>query len=125
MSAQLPEKISPEEIKRHIDTEYMRAQLLAQVAKDLRMEELDIPVSSDDFFANLNLILAERLSYIIDYQASSVSQIIYQVDLNEARITRLIHENQGNSAELLAAEILKREMQKVFYRNVYNGTIRL
>ena len=70
MSAALPEKYSNEEIKRHIDTENMRAQLLAQLAKDLRITELDLPVSSNDFFANLTLILAQRLSYIIDFQTS-------------------------------------------------------
>ena len=70
-------------------------------------------------------ILENRLLYIIENQVSTLSQIIYQVDLNEARITRLLKTDQNNSAELLAEEILRREMQKVFYRNVYNGTIRL
>lgn len=125
MSASLPEKFSPEEIKRHIDTENMRAQLLVQLAKDLRISELEVNVASTDFFSSLSQILTKRLSHIIDFQASSLSQIIYQVDLNEARIIRLLQENQGNSAALLADEILRREMQKVFYRNVYNGTIQL
>ena len=125
MSASLPERFSPEEIKRHIDTKNMRVQLIAQLEKDLQLSTLDVGVTAPDFFEELHQILTKRLSHIIDFQTSSLSQIIYQVDLNEARITRLLHERKGNSAEVLAEEILKREMQKVFYRNVYNGTIRL
>ena len=125
MSASLPEKISTEEIRQHIDTTAMRTQLLEQIAKDLQIANLDIQVSSENFFPELAQILENRLLYIIENQVSTLSQIIYQVDLNEARITRLLKTDQNNSAELLAEEILRREMQKVFYRNVYNGTIRL
>ena len=125
MSAPLPEKYNSEDIRRHIDTVAMRQQLLNQIIKDLKLTDFDIEVSASDFFFKIKEILVERLSYLIDFQSSSLAQIIYQVDLNEAKIKHALHTHQANSTQILADEILKREMQKVFYRNVYNGTIKL
>lgn len=121
MAAALPESLSTQEIIRHLNTDALRTQLLAQISKDLMVSTSGLDVSLDSFFADLTQLIQQRLVYVIENQNTLFAQIIYQVDVNEARITRLLRQKDINSTQLLANEILRREMIKIYYRNTYRA----
>ena len=119
----LPQKISPQELLLHIDTVDMRSQLFAQIVKDLGIEPWAISAEAPDFFSKLEEELFYTLTAIIERQPQLLPNIIYRIDLNERNVKLLLTDPEANAAKILAEMVLQREMQKVFYRNVYSGKI--
>ena len=120
---QLPIKLQSEEIQTRIDTLDMRSQLLAQIIKDLGIEPWPLSAESTDFFNLLETELYYTLTAIIERQPQLLPNIIYRIDLSEHKVKLLLNNPEINAAKALTEMVLHREMQKVFYRNVYSGKI--
>lgn len=121
----LPAKISTQEIQPHINSIEMRQQLLTQILKDLGIEPWSISAEAPNFFTKLEEELFYTLSAIIERQPQLLPNIIYRVDLNERNVKTLLNNPETNAAQALTEMVLHREMQKVFFRNVYSGKITL
>jgi len=119
----LPDKLQSEEIQTRIDTLDMRAQLLAQIIKDLGIEPWPLSAEAPDFFNLLETELFYTLTAIIERQPQLLPNIIYRIDLSERKVKLLLNDPELNAAKALTEMVLHREMQKVFYRNVYSGKI--
>jgi len=120
---QLPDKLQSEEIQTRIDTLDMRTQLLAQIIKDLGIEPWPLSAKAPDFFNLLETELFYTLTAIIERQPQLLPNIIYRIDLSERKVKLLLNDPELNAAKALTEMVLHREMQKVFYRNVYSGKI--
>ncbi len=121
----LPQKISPQELRLQIDTVDMRSQLFAQIVKDLGIEPWSISAEAPDFFSKLEEELFYTLTAIIERQPQLLPNIIYRIDLVENKVKLLLADPEANAARVLTEMVLHREMQKVFYRNVYSGKIKI
>jgi hypothetical protein len=124
MPSNLPQQPSPQQVKSSLDTTAMREAVLEQVQKDLEWEVDGLDCKDIEFFDKLLAKLAAYFSKLIDNQPSNLAQIVYRVDINEAKLKRVLAEPHASSAIIFAQMTLQRIMLKVFYRNVYNGTIK-
>jgi len=125
MDAQLPEKLSSANLHGYINTVEMRAQLVAQIAKDLNLEGFAFDTSALDFFARLEEGVREIMQATIHNNPSALANIIYRVDLHEAKTRELLTNPQMQADYALATAIIEREMKKVVIRNLYSGRLSL
>lgn len=125
MDSQLPEKLSAANLQGYINTEEMRAQLVAQIAKDLNLEEFEFDVSSPQFFQELDQRLTEIMQATIHHNAAGLANIIYRVDLHENKTRELLANPEIEADLALSKAIVEREMKKVVIRNLYSGKLSL
>lgn len=94
--------------------------LIEQINKDFQLanEGIDIPKSTSP--AELKLQLQEKIYKLIQYKFSEYLNLLYIIDVSEDQIKKL----DGSDLSILSNEvvflILKREWQKVWFRNVFN-----
>jgi hypothetical protein len=125
MNNELPQQPSSQQVKSSLNTSGMREAVVKQLQKDLEWELNLVDFSNAEFF---DIVLDKLITYfsnIIDNQPNKLAQIIYRVDINEAKLKRVLAKKHHSSAKVLAEMTLERIMLKVFYRNVYNGNIAL
>ena len=68
----------------------------------------------------LELLLAERFNAMIQKDFDALVQLLYRVDVNEARLRSLLQENPGEDAGLIIARlVLERQWQKIVTRRQY------
>ncbi len=125
MDAQLPEKLSRANLQGYINSAEMRAQLVAQIAKDLNLEDFVFDTSASDFFTQLEVRVTEIMQATIHHNPSALANIIYRVDLHEAKTRELLTNPQMQADYALATAIIEREMKKVVIRNLYSGKLSL
>lgn len=125
MDSSLPEKLSAANLQGYINSAEMRKQLVAQIAKDLNLEEFQFDVEDSNFFATLNQRLSEVMRATIHHNAAGLANIIYRVDLHEETTRELLTNPTMAADEALASAIIEREMKKVVIRNLYSGKLSL
>lgn len=124
MSRKIPQNPSKQLLAQLLNPSAMRQQVLVQLEKDLQTEFIATDVEATDFFEVLHRETANKISYIIHNQPDKLAQLLYKIDLNEAKIRDALQSTSGNVDTLVEA-IVKREMLKVFYRNVYSGKLKI
>jgi hypothetical protein len=125
MAAHLPQKISSAQLQRYLNSAALREQLLAQIAKDVNIEPLQADATSVHFFEVVHQQLTEVVRHFIQSQPHALANIIYRVDLHEAKTRELLANPNTLADEALATAILERERKKVVIRNIYSGNIAL
>ncbi|MBG6133642.1 hypothetical protein IWQ47_005114 [Aquimarina sp. EL_43] len=91
-------------------------QFLAQLQKDLNRAGIDYDIKSktpQDLFSEVAYLLVEKLQNAFNEYLN----LLYAVDVSETKIRSLDSEDSVDIAEYAAYLILKREWQKVWYRN--------
>lgn len=89
--------------------------------KELLSKEMDItvtgPVSS---LYDLKILLAEKFNELIKSDFNALVQLLYRIDINEAKLKQALKENEGkNTGELLAEMTIERQLQKIKSRQQY------
>ena len=70
----------------------------------------------------LEVFLAERINTMITKDFSALVQLLYRIDVNEARLRLVLRDNQTSDAGLLIARmILERQWQKILTRREYGA----
>ncbi len=93
--------------------------LIEQVNKDFALanEFLDIPTSIFPFeFKNL---MQEKIYKLIQYKFAEYLNLLYIIDVPEEQIKKLNGSDLVELSEQVTFLILKREWQKVWFRNRY------
>jgi hypothetical protein len=68
----------------------------------------------------LEALLAEKINTMIQKDFGELVQWLYRIDVNEARLRRLLEENSGEDGGVLIARlILERQWQKIITRRQY------
>jgi hypothetical protein len=68
----------------------------------------------------LEALLAERVNTLIQKDFGALVQLLYRVDVSEAKLRLLLQENGGeDAAKLIARLILERQWQKIETRRQY------
>ena len=99
------------------EKENLYQKLIAQLNKDFSLanESIDIPLltSAED----LKTILHEKIYRLIQYKFAEYLNLLYIVDVSETEIKKLDGSDISELSGQVAFLILKREWQKVWFRN--------
>ena len=101
------------------EKETLYLQLVEQINKDFNLanEGIDFPkiVSPDE----LKIQLHEKIYRMIQYKFAEYLNLLYIIDVSEEEIKKLDGSDLVVLAEQVAFLILKREWQKVWFRNYF------
>lgn len=101
------------------EEEHLYFKLIEQVNKDFALanESLDVPSSIFPFeFKNL---VQEKIYKLIQYKFVEYLNLLYIIDVPEEQIKKLDGSDLVELSEQVAFLVLKREWQKVWFRNKY------
>jgi len=101
------------------EKDFLYLKLIEQMNKDFNLanEPIDLPLSlSPD---ELKLQLHEKIYRLIQYKFAEYLNLLYIIDVSENEIKKLDGSDLVVLAEQVAFLILKREWQKVWFRNKY------
>lgn len=99
--------------------EFLYLKLIEQINKDFNLanEGIDFPMSVSP--AELKIQLHEKVYRMIQYKFAEYLNLLYIIDVSEEQIKKLDGSDLVILAEEVAFLILKREWQKVWFRNKY------
>lgn len=100
-------------------SESLYVQLVEQINKDFNLanEGIDFPksVTADE----LKIQLHEKIYRLIQYKFAEYLNLLYIIDVSEDEVKKLDGSDLVVLAEQVSFLILKREWQKVWFRNKY------
>jgi hypothetical protein len=81
------------------------------VSNDLSVAFAVTPTSSE---AALLAGLSATINHLVNSDFNKLIEILYRLDISEARINKILHENPGAQAgDLIASLVVERQLQKV------------
>lgn len=101
------------------EKESLYSKLIEQINKDFNLanEAVDFPQSTTPY--ELKVQLHEKIYRLIQYKFAEYLNLLYIIDVAEDQIKRLDGSDIVELSEQVAFLILKREWQKVWFRNKY------
>ena len=93
--------------------------LIVQLNKDFLLANIDLGFHEDIPPSSLKLILHETVYKLIQEKFADYLNLLYIIDVPEKRVKALDGDDIVKLAEEVSFLILKREWQKVWYRNCY------
>jgi hypothetical protein len=111
--------INSDVLLQEAEKEALYQQLILQLNKDFNLanEGIDFPISiSPD---ELKIQLHEKIYRMIQYKFAEYLNLLYIIDVSETEIKKLDGTDLVILAEQVSFLILKREWQKVWFRNKY------
>lgn len=99
--------------------ESLYVKLIEQINKDFTLanESLDYPVSTSPI--DLKIKLHEKIYHLIQHKFAEYLNLLYIIDVSEEQIKKLDGSDIAELAEQVSFLVLKREWQKVWFRNRY------
>lgn len=94
--------------------------LVKQLNKDFLLANIDLGFHEDIPPSSLKLLLHETVYKLIQEQFTGYLNLLYIVDVSEKEIRNLDGNDTVKLAEAVSFLILKREWQKVWYKNNFN-----
>ncbi|MCV9933736.1 hypothetical protein OIU80_15750 [Flavobacterium sp. LS1R47] len=101
------------------EKEVLYLNLIEQINKDFNLanEGVDFPMSISP--EELKIQMHEKVYRMIQYKFAEYLNLLYIIDVSEAEIKKLDGSDLVILAEQVSFLILKREWQKVWFRNFY------
>ena len=101
------------------EAENLYLKLIEQINKDFNLanESIDFPLSTKPM--ELKVQLHEKIYRLIQYKFAEYLNLLYIIDVAEDQVKKLDGSDVGALSEQVAFLILKREWQKVWFRNKY------
>ncbi|WP_406685082.1 hypothetical protein N1F78_04990 [Seonamhaeicola sp. MEBiC1930] len=93
--------------------------LIVQLNKDFLLANLDLGFHEDILPSSLKLLLHETVYKLIQEKFTEYLNLLYIIDVSEKAIKSLSGEDTLKLAEEVSFLILRREWQKVWFRNSY------
>lgn len=108
---------SPESLLSEATAENLYLKLIEQINKDFNLanEGVDFPLSTKP--DELKVQLHEKIYRLIQYKFAEYLNLLYIIDVAEDQIKKLDGADLVALSEQVAFLILKREWQKVWFRN--------
>jgi len=99
------------------ESENLYSKLIQQINKDFNLanEGIDFPMSTTP--EELKIQLHEKIYRLIQYKFAEYLNLLYVIDVSEDQIKKLDGSDLVALSEQVAFLILKREWQKVWFRN--------
>ena len=105
--------------KNNVNPVFLDSKLIEQINKDFNLanEGIDLPLS---LLPNeIKLQLHEKIYRLIQYKFAEYLNLLYIIDVSEDQIKKLDGSDVFKLSEDVTFLILKREWQKVWFRNKY------
>lgn len=101
------------------ESEDLYPKLIEQINKDFNLanESVDFPLSTKP--AELKVQLHEKIYRLIQYKFAEYLNLLYIIDVAEDQIKKLDGSDLVELSEQVTFLILKREWQKVWFRNKF------
>ena len=111
--------INTDNLLSEAEKENLYLKLIEQINKDFNLanEPIDFPMST--LPEELKIQLHEKIFRLIQYKFAEYLNLLYIIDVSENEIKKLDGSDLVNLAEDVAFLILKREWQKVWFRNKF------
>lgn len=93
--------------------------LIKQLNKDFLLSNIDLEFHEDTLPTSLKLILHETIYNLIQNKFSDYLNLLYIIDVPEQNVKALDGSDPLKLSEDVSFLILKREWQKVWFRNQY------
>ncbi len=90
--------------------------LIIQLNKDLLYANIDLEFDKATLPSSLKLVLHETVYHLLQNKFADYLNLLYQVDVSEAKIRALDGEDLVQLSEDVTFLILQREWQKVWYK---------
>lgn len=97
------------------------SKLVIQLNKDLALANIDLEFASDILPTSLKLFLHEKVYQLIQEKFMDYLNLLYIIDVSEEKIKQMDGNDVVELSENVTFLILKREWQKVYYRNRYSS----
>lgn len=94
--------------------------LVAQLNKDFLLANIDLDFHEDILPSSLKLMLHETVYKLIQEKFTEYLNVLYIIDVSEKEVRALDGEDTLKLAEDVTFLILKREWQKVWFRQKYS-----
>ena len=99
--------------------ELLYVKLVEQLNKDFTLANESVDFNTDITPINLKLGVQDKIYYLIQHKFAEYLNLLYIIDVPENDIKALNGGDIGELAEQVAFLVLKREWQKVWFRNKY------
>lgn len=111
--------VSIEDLINQAEENHLYFKLIEQTNKDFALanEAIDIPLSI--FPLQFKELVHEKIIKLINYKFAEYLNLLYIIDVSEEQIKKLDGSDIVQLAEQVTFLILKREWQKVWFRNKY------
>lgn len=108
---------SADQLLSEAEKENLYLKLIEQLNKDFNFanEPIDFPLSTSP--QELKIQLHEKVYRLIQYKFAEYLNLLYIIDVSETEVKKLNGDDLLELAEQVAFLILKREWQKVWFRN--------
>lgn len=94
--------------------------LILQLNKDFLLANIDLDFHEEILPSSLKLILHETVYKLIQEKFTEYLNLLYIIDVSEKQVKALNGDDTLKLSEDVAFLILKREWQKVWFRNKYS-----
>lgn len=94
--------------------------LILQINKDFLLANIDLDFHEDVLPSSLKLMLHETVYKLIQEKFTEYLNLLYIIDVSEKQVKALDGEDTLKLSEDVAFLILKREWQKVWFKNKYS-----
>jgi len=91
--------------------------LIQQLNKDFRFANIDLDFDEDILPSSLKYLLHETIFKLIQEKFSDFLNLLYIIDIPESKVKEIDGSDTLKLAEAISFLILKREWQKVWFRN--------
>ena len=101
------------------ESEKLYLKLIGQLNKDFNLanEPIDLPMSTSPL--ELKIQIHEKVYRLIQYKFAEYLNLLYIIDVSEEQIKKLDGSDLVDLSEQVSFLILKREWQKVWFRNKF------
>jgi len=94
--------------------------LIQQLNKDLALANVDLDFNDEVLPTSLKLILQETIYKLIQEKFTDYLNLLYIIDVSEEKVRQLDGSDTLQMSENVTFLVLKREWQKVWFRNRYS-----
>jgi len=108
-----------EDLLKQASKEELYQKLIFQLNKDFLYANIELNLDEDILPSSLKLILHETIFKLIQEKFADYLNLLYIIDVSEEKIKQLNTSDALKLSEQVAFLILKREWQKVWFRNKY------
>lgn len=118
----LPDLRNTSQLKTELSQTEVVLQTAQQIMKDFALFGLEITFSgnTDDAYIELHKQLVHQIEGLIEHDYNRLLSVLYQVDISNKDIERSERELLDyNHVEVIAHEIIVRDLKKVLIRNYY------
>ena len=94
--------------------------LIQQLNKDLALANIDLDFDDEVLPTSLKLMLQETIYKLIQEKFTDYLNLLYIIDVSEEKVKQLDGSDTLQMSENVTFLVLKREWQKVWFRNKYS-----